>query len=101
MPLEDLPALLSKELVPARPSGVRVTAVDAQGGVDLVLRFLIEVDAGSPAVTQVWRLAMEIPSGDLTLLDGYSFILTLRANLEEWWHTGQGEMAGLEAVRLR
>jgi hypothetical protein len=100
VPLEDLPALLSRELVPARPSGVYVTHVEAQGGPDLLLILKVIAGGGSHAGPQEWRLELQVPAEDLILLDPYSFVLTLRANLEEWWQTGRGEMPGLQAVRL-
>lgn len=100
VPLEDLPALLSNELDPARPRGLRVTAVQARPGHEVVLLIDVLVEATGNREQQRWRLGYEVPTADLTLLDGYSFVLTVRANIEEWWDTGHGPMPGLSIERL-
>src|SRR5262245_43874521 len=90
VPLDELPALLSRELDPIRPRGLRVTRVQARPGRELLLRIDVQATGTETREPQQWRLGYEVPKADLTLLDGHSFVLTVRANLEEWWDTGHG-----------
>lgn len=100
VPLGELPALLSNELDQARPRGLRVTAVQARPGHELVLLIDVLVEATDDRGPQRWRLGYEVPPADLTLLNGHSFVLTVRANIEEWWDTGHGRMPGLSIERM-
>ncbi|GEM_PF-6868270 len=83
VPLAGLPRLLSRELTPHRPRPLAVTSVDAARVPGL--RLLIGVVAGHDA--QMWELTLDLPEPDLESLDPYSFVVTVRANLEEWWDT--------------
>jgi hypothetical protein len=58
------------------------------------------VEATASRDPQRWRIGYEVPPADLTLLDGPSFVLTVRANIEEWWDTGHGSMPGLSIDRI-
>src|SRR5262245_1066546 len=100
VPLVELPVLLSRELDQARPRGLRVTGVQARPGHELVLLIDVLVEGTATREPQRWRLGYDVPTADLTLLDAHSFVLTVRANLEEWWDTGHGPMPGLSIERI-
>lgn len=89
----DLPARLSAELDPARPRQLVVTAVHprADGGLDL------DVTCGQQRERR--RLTYATTPQDLESLGEPSFVLTLRANLEEWWDTGQADGPALRTRR--
>ncbi|WP_460626450.1 hypothetical protein [Intrasporangium mesophilum] len=74
--------------------------MQARPGHELVLLIDVLVEATGNREPQRWRLGYEVPTADLTLLDRYSFILTVRANIEEWWDTGHGPMPGLSIERM-
>ncbi len=95
VPAADLPRLLSRELDSSRPRGLVVTSVNGGSGRD---RLLMRVTAG--ADRQRWEITYEIPAADVVLLDAASFVLTVRANLEEWWDTGAADSPALHARRL-
>jgi hypothetical protein len=58
----------------------------------------MQVTAG--ADRQRWELTYKVPAADMVLLDAASFVLTVRANLEEWWDTGAADSPALHARRF-
>jgi hypothetical protein len=99
VPWDELPGLLSRELDPARPRRLKVRSVTA--GPDPLLQLVIVLDAEPPAgPPQTWRLTYDVADDDLQLLGAPAFVLTVRANIEEWWDTRAADRVHLRAVRL-
>ena len=60
-----------------------MTAVEQSRSPGLVLTMHVEIGADRDP----WRLIYAVPDEDLVQLNGYSFVVTVRANIEEWWDT--------------
>jgi hypothetical protein len=98
----ELASALSRPLVP-RAGGWsldvdEVAWVPEADPSALELSLRVRPAADQPA--QRWLLALRLSPEDIDGdVDVDSFVLTVRANLEEWWQTG-GDVPGVTARRL-
>jgi hypothetical protein len=100
VPWEDLAELLSKDLDHSQQRGLKVRSVSRGAGVASQLVVIVQADSGATGQPQTWRLTYDIPLDDLNLLAPESFVLTVRANIEEWWDTRPTQPVHLVAERL-
>jgi hypothetical protein len=85
----------SRPLVPTDPQHLAVETVELLPGElpDSVLLLLyVRATSGPSAPTEHWHLRLPL---DLNMLDPqmshHAFVMTLRANIEEWWMTKNRE----------
>lgn len=89
MDTEGLAARLSQPLNPADPWELRVTQLElvpARDGGRALLRLLVEAAPTRDAHPETWEWSLPLDDEDLAMLPD-AFVVTVRANLEEWWCT--------------
>jgi hypothetical protein len=91
VPPADLPARLSRALAPRRNGlELSVTAAElVEDGTEFGLQLAVSVTSGEQPDPQRWRVILPLgppdPEDPLEDLNADSFVITCRANLEEWW----------------
>lgn len=89
MDTEGLASRLSRPLNPADPWELQVTGLElipARPGGPTLLRLLVEAAATRDAQPETWEWSLPLDDEDLEMLPD-AFVVTVRANLEEWWCT--------------
>jgi hypothetical protein len=84
-PADELAVRLSRPLVASDPSQLSVRTVELvrdAGSSSIVLALLMDAVGGA----QTWAWRLELSPADLELPPD-TFVITMRANLEEWWST--------------
>jgi hypothetical protein len=91
LPAADLARQLSKPLAPRR-NGLELSVVAAQlidTGAELALQLDVSITSDDQPTPQRWQVTLPLgpadPEDPLEDLKPESFVITIRANLEEWW----------------
>lgn len=98
LPADELARKLSRTLAP-RPSGLELIVTDVglvpASGNDAVLRLQVTVTTFEDSRGQHWRVEIPLDPADLNpdVMTPQAFVVTVRANLEEWWDVRGAEPA--------
>lgn len=96
LPAADLARRLSGLLAPRRDGlSLTVTALELvthDAGPGLGLRMTVKISRTDGAPNELWQVTIPVDPIDLDpSVNVDSFVITIRANLEEWWHVRKAE----------